>query len=156
MSVPCNDRYVVSGAQPTTFVSGSCEGLHVGKFSSCADEAIWHESLDVDWTGSSDFEGSFALITFGADEDITISSGSVVRVPAGIYLVHSATSGSVTVYSDRAENVQAMYRRAEIAYEGWDAQEWCEECPEDARCESHELMLTDPAVWIERHGNVTA
>lgn len=73
-----------------------CTG-HLGKFQSCLAEAIWEQSLDFpeDQTGSTEFEGHFALMIYGEADNQKLEDGRVVPIPAGSYIVQSAESGAV-------------------------------------------------------------
>lgn len=77
-----------------------CEG-HLGKFSSCVDEAVYFLSLDwfERWDGDMDFGVSWCVMD--VPEDATFEffervPRSVV-VPAGVYLVEANSQGFVWV-----------------------------------------------------------
>lgn len=89
-----------------------CQG-HLGKFSSCVDEAVWELSLDtiVDrQTGRTEAYGHFTAMTFHADEEHTLSDGTKVTIPEGWYMVEENDQGFVWVikYDSQAELDQAF------------------------------------------------
>lgn len=99
-----------------------CAG-HLGKFDSCRAEAVYSWAMDGaadESTGDSDYEGHFSLFIVteptGGDVD-----GRVVLVPAGNYILHSATSGAVSLWTyDTPEAARAVYEAAQKAYDTWD------------------------------------
>lgn len=104
-----------------------CAG-HLGKFGSCLEESLWEWALDVnDYTGSSDFDGWYALVIVDQDtvvESEAIADSEPVVVPAGNYVVHEHTSGFVTVASyDTRQEADEAFERAQDAYAAWDEQE---------------------------------
>lgn len=110
----------------TPIISGpECDG-HLGKFDDCLAEALWEWSLDSAdaSTGDSDFEGHLSLIIVDADTTSTIDPDGVARevaVPAGNYLLWSASSGAVTLSTaDDAEAAWEIFRHNDTRYGMWE------------------------------------
>jgi hypothetical protein len=104
-----------------------CPG-HLGKFSSCVAEAVYEWSLDgtAESTGSTDFEGHYALFIVAEPEEATIDPDGrkrTVAVPAGNYILHSDSSGAVELWSYETERLaRDVFESAETAYttDAWD------------------------------------
>ena len=90
-----------------------CEG-HLGKFSSCRDEAIYALALDERWDGDVDFGVCWTVVDYAQDLYYGLNSGEVdvsladggttwwvdetpVKIPAGVYLVETNDQGFVYV-----------------------------------------------------------
>lgn len=109
---------------PTCDTEG-CPG-HLGKFDSCVAEALYEWSMDGtanDVTGDVDFNGHYSLYIVESDETVTIDpdgENRVVTVPAGNYILHSASSGAVTLGTyDTPEEARADFVIAEHEYSEW-------------------------------------
>lgn len=108
------------------FVTGECHGQHLGKFSSCHDEALYHVALESgDGCGDGDWHGYVVPVTVeGPHEDLTVDGNAadllVVEVPAGFYFVFTSPTGAVTVTraDDKAE-WERFYADWESAYHEW-------------------------------------
>lgn len=117
----------------TEFALGECHGEHLGKFSSCLDEALWRMALESgDGNGDPDFGYAAPVRVAGGDPDSAESQpledespGSpVVVVPGGFYVVYTMTTGQVAVVAyedeDAAEEAWDVWS---LGYEGWCATE---------------------------------
>lgn len=73
-----------------------CMG-HLGKFDSCAAEALWQMSLDGtdETTGDVDFEGHLTLIVLSDLYVETIEDGPAVTIWPGAYIVSEDSQGFV-------------------------------------------------------------
>lgn len=111
------------------FVTGECDGIHVGKFSSCLDAALYGMALeDVNsGCGNSDWHGYKSRVDVPTAEDSELNpdgaDSAVVKVPAGFYIVYTATTGGVTVTRYETEG------EAAAEYDEWQAayDDWCDE-----------------------------
>jgi hypothetical protein len=105
-----------------------CPG-HLGKFGSCVDEALyeWNSDEPHNTTGDTDFEGHLGLVilpvfeiyglgrTDGPDEREVI-------IPAGNYLVWTASSGAVTVTTvDTEQGAWDIFEVTQARYALWEA-----------------------------------
>jgi hypothetical protein len=111
----------------TPIISGpGCDG-HLGKFDDCLAEALYEWSLDgADAsTGDSDFEGHLSLIIVDTDTTAAIDPDGVARevaVPAGNYLLWTASTGAVTLSTaDTVEGAWEIFRHNDARYALWDA-----------------------------------
>jgi hypothetical protein len=108
----------------TTFVKGSCNGIHLGKYSSCLDEALDDLSLqEGDGVGDPDY-GYAAPVRIEVAETVTLQAGTEheiqVVVPPGNYIVWTSTAGAVTVPQyDTVDEADAAWDQWELAYEAW-------------------------------------
>lgn len=124
----CTVRY----SDGTVVGHGDCR--HVGKFSSCADEALWTATLDgCESTGDSTTYGLWAgLVPVDMPHEWLKRSRSLsatyddaeVLVPGGWYIVTEQSSGFVDVdhfaTEDEARAVFGFYEAAYAAWEGED------------------------------------
>lgn len=118
------------GKCETEFVTGECAGeLHLGKFSSCLDEALYGMALeDVNsGCGDSDWRGYKSRVDVPDVEEFELhpdgADSAVVKVPAGFYIVYTAPTGGVTVTRYETEEEAATeYDEWEAAYNEWDDQ----------------------------------
>jgi hypothetical protein len=98
-----------------------CTG-HLGKFSSCLDEAVWQLSMDDSdrATGRTEAHGHFAAMTFDASEEYKIQDGATVIIPAGAYLVEENDQGFVYVvaYDSEAEMIK-VFDEHDQRYSEW-------------------------------------
>lgn len=100
----------------------TCTG-HLGKFSSCLDEAVWQGTLDSgsETTGSTEYEGHLCFEHYPTDETVTLNSSDIlVTVPAGWYLVESTDQGFVYVthYASESE-AREIFKGADERYGAW-------------------------------------
>jgi hypothetical protein len=99
-----------------------CTG-HLGKFSSCLDEAVWELSLDTVMdreTGRTEAHGHFTVMTFHADEEHKIQHGATVIIPAGWYLVEENDQGFVWVVSyDNEADMIKVFDEHDQRYGEW-------------------------------------
>jgi len=110
----------------TPIISGpECDG-HLGKFDDCLAEALYEWSLDGTdaHTGDSDFEGHLSMILVESDTTATIDPDGVARVvavPAGNYLLWTASTGAVTLtVADTAEEARNIFQACDTRYSLWD------------------------------------
>lgn len=98
----------------------ACAG-HLGKFSTCRDEAVWQSTMDGGGqsTGTVEFEGHLTMIKFDADELIDLNGVSVL-VDAGTYLVLDDDLGFVYVTVHSADEAQRIFDEFEDRYCDWD------------------------------------
>lgn len=103
----------------TEFVTGECHGDHVGKFSSCLDEALHEMSIEFD-EGIGDPDFGYAAPVKVADGDPDASEcctlsvpGFQIAVPGGYYIVFTASTGQVSAVRYEDENA------AEEAFDVW-------------------------------------
>jgi hypothetical protein len=100
----------------------SCTG-HLGKFSSCRDEALYVMSLDGtnETTGDVEYEGYYTLIVLTVA--VTWLLGVPVTVPAGSYIVSENSQGFVygTEYATEALAREDFKRRMRETYERLDS-----------------------------------
>ena len=96
-----------------------CRDDHAGKFNSCRDEALWQLSLDGadNQTGDTDTTGHYALMILKTPETAEISDGTIT-VPAGYYIVRTASSGQVTVdeYGNEDRRAYADFELSDARY----------------------------------------
>lgn len=116
-----------------------CTG-HLGKFSSCLDEALYEDSMDGTGqiTGNDDFEGTFVLEDYETDATLYLDEyrKNPVFVPKGAYIVHTASSGIVTVNRyDSLEEAQIVFNAAEQAFAAYENETY----PSDESDESDEM-----------------
>lgn len=83
-------------------VQAGCLG-HLGKFDSCACEALYELSLDgtFEETGTVQFDGLFTLIELDVDTPIQLldgTEGPVITLPGGTYLMREDVLGHVAAY----------------------------------------------------------
>lgn len=110
---------------PTCDNQPGCDG-HLGKFESCRDEMLWTWGLDsYEGFGDSDWDGYYSLVILTETDtatDESVANGEPVTIPAGNYIVHTASSGAVSVWTYATEEAaRERYDRAEIAYYAWDS-----------------------------------
>lgn len=108
------------------FVTGECHGVHLGKFSSCLDEALYEMALlDANsGCGDSDWDGYESRVDVPEAEDFELNpdgaDSTVVKVPVGHYIVFTAPTGGVTVvWYDTEAEASAEYDKWESAYYEW-------------------------------------
>lgn len=106
-----------------------CPG-HIGKFSDCIAEAVYQWSLegcaDDGQTGSIDYQGHYSLFIVTHDQEVWLddTGDRKVPVPAGNYILHSATSGAVTLWNyETEESARNDFASAEAAYAAWEDQD---------------------------------
>jgi hypothetical protein len=114
---------IPASSPPNRCSVAGCSG-HLGKFADCIAEAVWTASLDgVDWTeqtGSTEYEGHYALMHFPEDEQVDVPDGPAVPVPAGWYLTITAESGAVDVTRyDTEEEARVPFAEADKRYGEW-------------------------------------
>lgn len=109
----------------TVFTQGECEG-HIGKYDTCVAEALDLAGLDwsEDDTGSCEFDGHFMRFSFVTSEGYDISQGNqgpqLVIIPAGEYVIYTASSGAVRLwtYESKDEAIAEMDHQNE-RYSDW-------------------------------------
>lgn len=104
----CDSRFVQPrepGAKPVI-----CPG-HLPKIDTCVGEALWQWIMDGGGAsaGDSDFEGHLALMIVKVEDEEVLDEDRpdqrTVIVPAGNYLIWTASSGKVTVTQAATEAV---------------------------------------------------
>lgn len=146
----------------STCDNAGCAG-HLGKFQSCLSEALWEASLEGSdrTTGSSEFEGHFALQHYPDNETATLGNGVTVDIPNGWYIVETAESGAVWTshYPSEAEALR-VFNAADERYGEWlDTEESEDEEPEPYRhmacrfCGTDIEGLLSIGEWRDRGNN---
>jgi hypothetical protein len=97
-----------------------CPG-HLGKFSSCRDEALYELSMDsMESTGDMDHEGEITLVILTQVNDFEISwytIGTIVRIEPCNYIVQEAPSGIVNIIEYATEDAaRSAYAELATAY----------------------------------------
>ena len=100
-----------------------CQG-HLGKFSSCRDEALYVMSLDGmdEMTGDVEYEGHFTLVVRSEDTRVMLSDDMtpIVTVPAGSYIVQSTEQGFVySIEYQTEELARRDFQQTDDAYAAW-------------------------------------
>jgi len=121
----CNSRFVQRGDDEQPY---ECPG-HLGKFGSCVDEALYTWSLDQteDSCGDTDFEGHLTVVIVYADEVFGLGQTDEadereVIVPAGNYLVWTASTGQVSVSKvGSVGEAREIFERAQTRHALWGA-----------------------------------
>lgn len=86
-----------------TCEQSGCRG-HLGKFSSCLDEALWELSAHADaTTGDVDAYGWFGLVLNPEASQWALSYGPTVEIPAGSYIAKEDSNGFVSVDTFNSE-----------------------------------------------------
>lgn len=106
-----------------------CPG-HLGKFSDCVTEGVYQWSLegcaDDGQTGSVDYQGHYSLFIVTHDQEVWLddTGDRKVAVPAGNYILHSASSGAVSLWKyETADEARIEFDAAYDAYAAWEDQE---------------------------------
>lgn len=101
--------------------TAGCTG-HLGKFSSCLDEAVWQWSMDGadETTGTVDYEGHLALVIVTEPAFVQIDDSDVwVMVDEGHYLVLNDDLGFVYVTRHTAEQAREIFDEFDSRYGEW-------------------------------------
>jgi hypothetical protein len=104
-----------------------CPGGH-HKFDTCRDEALYEWTLDCreDSTGNTDFEGHLTVMIVHVDEvwGLGQTDGPDEReviIPAGNYLVWTASTGAVSVREvDAEQQAWEIYDQVDARYGAWE------------------------------------
>lgn len=114
----------------TTFSDGTCPGTHLGKFSSCLDEALWDFALEDSRSYAGDPDYGYASLVIAGDgpgtsEEYVWNPNAgrgrlAVTVPGGWYIVYTGTSGAVsTAYYDSEERANDVFTAWHDAFRVW-------------------------------------
>lgn len=110
----------------TKFVHGECDGNHLGKFSSCLDEALWDMALEDSRSYGGDPDYGYASLVIVGDGPGTSEERAwnpnvrTVVVPGGWYIIYTATSGEVsTAYYDSEEQANEVFNVWHDAFVEW-------------------------------------
>jgi hypothetical protein len=125
-----------------------CPG-HLTKFDDCVQEALYELVLDNSGeqsTGTDEFEGTFTLFTFPADDRVAVNPDSSderwVVIPAGCYILQTSSGGFVyTLKYGSYSEARDAYEVADARYCRWD--KGCEQTPQHDQCEQHEECQLD-------------
>jgi hypothetical protein len=96
-----------------------CPG-HLSKFDDCLAEGLFDWSLEggaLADAGDCEFEGHVALIAVEEPTPHTLDGGRIISVPAGVYLVWTASNGGVTV--TEADNLAGAQKVIEVNATRW-------------------------------------
>jgi hypothetical protein len=126
----------------TVFTKGKCDGHSGGKYDDCIAEALDSGGLDYadDDTGSCDFEGHLMMFLFDTPVGIDVDHNGerLALVPAGNYILYTASSGGVQLWQyDTKEQAADELERWSDRYVLWDKgceQTGHEECAEHDVC----------------------